>query len=67
MAKRNKKGGWNDGEWMAIDNALSFELWETIDQIANDARVRPGVARSILEEMARNNEAVRKGKRYKRA
>jgi hypothetical protein len=66
MAKRNKKGGWNDSEWMAIDNALCFETWLTIDQIANDANVRPGTARSILEEMSRNNEAIRRGKKYKR-
>ena len=66
MAKRSKKSGWNDGEWMAVDNALSFESWETIDQIANNASIRPGITRSILEEMARNNEVIRHGKKYKR-
>ncbi len=66
MSKRNKKAGWTDGEQMAIDNVLSFEMWTTIDQIANDAHVKPGIARSILEEMARNNEIIRHGKKYKR-
>ena len=66
MAKRSKKSGWTDGEQMAIDNTLSFELWATIDQIANDANVKPGIARSILESMARNNEVIRRGKKYKR-
>jgi hypothetical protein len=66
MGKRSKKSGWNDAEWMAVDNALSFEMWSTIDQIASDASIRPGITRSILEEMARNSEVIRRGKKYKR-
>ena len=66
MSKRNKKGGWNDVEQMAVDNTLSFEMWMTIDQIATAAEIRPGIVRLILESMTRNNEVLRNGKKYKR-
>jgi hypothetical protein len=56
---------WNEAEWVAVDNAICFEAWLTIDQIANDANVKPGITRSILEELARNNEVIRRGKKYK--
>jgi len=65
MAKRSKKDRWNDAEWIAVDNAVCFDEWLSIDQIASDASVKPGITRSILKELARNNEVIRKGKKYK--
>ena len=66
MAKRNKKGGYDSGEWMSVDNTLCFEMWMTLDQISLESDVKPGIAKMILDQMVKNNEAIRRGKKYKR-
>ena len=66
MAKRNKKGGYDSGEWMSVDNTLCFEMWLTLDQSSLESDVKPGIAKMILDQMVKNNEAIRRGKKYKR-
>ena len=66
MAKRNKKGNYDSGKWMSVDNTLCFEMWMTIDQISLESNVKPGITKTILNQMVKNNEAIRSGKKYKR-
>ena len=64
---RKKTKAWTEDEWHAVDSAVGFLQWKTINKISEETGIDDKVVRLIIEDTMNNDPTliIKRGKSYK--
>jgi hypothetical protein len=65
--KKEKKKKWSEDNWHAVNSAIGFLEWKTIDKIADETNVDGELVRLIIEDFMDKDPSliIKRRKRYK--